>query len=523
MIDKSCVQQVLGSLMHHPQFLSQVDKYSLSIEDFNNRFEKYIFQAIKGLYEHGAAEIAPIDIANFLEVSSTASTVLKQNNGIEYLNDILEFSNWENFSYYYDKLKKFNLLRDYKKAGINVDEFYIDDAFNDKAEEVNKKFEQLTIQDIVEQVKKKLLAIESNYAATDEVITESVSENILDFIQDMNETLDVGMPIQGKIYNQVIGGARKGTLTIRSAGSGVGKTRSAVADACYLAYPIRYNPDKKEWEQSGSSEKVLFIVTEQNFKEVKKMILAYLTGINESRFKFGSFDGEELLLLNQAAEIIKHYEENFILLKMPNPTIDLVKMMIRQECLMKNIEYVFYDYIFIGPALLNEFKGFNLRNDEVLLMFATALKDLAVELNVALFTSTQVNASADDNKNIRNEASLAGGRATINKADNGAIMARPSPEELEILKQSISMFGTPDLVTDIFKVRSGEWTQVRIWSQFDRGTLRRKDLFITDARFEAVSGFFEDPNCEVTNWDEQDTEEIIQELRMLNDAIRRNN
>ena len=36
-----------------------------------------------------------------------------------------------------------------------------------------------------------------------------------------------------------IDGAKKGTLTIRSAGSGIGKTRNAVADACYLAYPFR--------------------------------------------------------------------------------------------------------------------------------------------------------------------------------------------------------------------------------------------------------------------------------------------
>ena len=72
----------------------------------------------------------------------------------------------------------------------------------------------------------------------------------------------------------------------------------------------------------------------------------------------------------------------------------------------------------------------------------TALKDLAVELNVGIFTSTQVNASADNNREIRNEASLAGGRATINKADNGIIMARPTNEELDMkeLRNRIESF-----------------------------------------------------------------------------------
>ena len=46
-------------------------------------------------------------------------------------------------------------------------------------------------------------------------------------------------------------------------------TRNAVADACYLAYPFRYNNVTCEWEQKGNNEKVLFIVTEQRFKEVR--------------------------------------------------------------------------------------------------------------------------------------------------------------------------------------------------------------------------------------------------------------
>lgn len=93
---------------------------------------------------------------------------------------------------------------------------------------------------------------------------------------------------------------------------------------------------------------------------------------------------------------------------------------------------------------------------------------------MGIFTSTQVNANADDNRNIRNEASLAGGRATINKADNGAIMARPTKEELESLHDLIQIHGQPNLVTDIFKVRSGQWTQVRIWSIVDLGVMRKK-------------------------------------------------
>ena len=40
--------------------------------------------------------------------------------------------------------------------------------------------------------------------------------------------------------------------------------------------------------------------------------------------------------------------------------------LVRENCLTHQISHVFYDYIFIGPALLGEFRGFNLRNDKLL-------------------------------------------------------------------------------------------------------------------------------------------------------------
>ena len=220
-------------------------------------------------------------------------------------------------------------------------------------------------------------------------------------------------------------------------------------------------------------------------QEIQKMILAYLTGFNETKFRYGGFTEAEQLIIRQALWVLEQFQDNFFIVRMPNPTIELVKTIVRENVLMHDIEYVFYDYIFISPSLLNEFKGFNLRNDEILLMFSTALKDLAVELNVFVMSSTQVNSNADNNQNIRNESSIAGSRSIINKADIGAIMARPSKEELEFLKsEGVSFY--PNIVTDIYKVRSGEWNQVRIWSDVNLGNLRKRDLFVTNARMEVL-------------------------------------
>lgn len=514
MVDKPTILQIIGSLMKHPQFLSESDKYNLTPDDFFYKLDKYIFVAIDSLYRNGAERIQPIDVENFLATNENAKLIFAQQKGIEYLQDADYLSEENNFLYYYKKLKKFNLLESLKNIGIDISDFYVEEPLDSKSIETNKHFEELDIDDIVTKVKQKVLTVEKEFIQNDTTETSNVYEGIEDIIEEATEQADVGAPIQGEIFNEVCAGARKGVFVLRSGGSGVSKTRQAVGDACYLAFPFRRDEISGKWVQEGNNKKVLFIATEQSAKEIQKMILAYLTGFNETKFRYGGFTPEEEIIIKQALWVMKTYQDNFFIVRMPNPTIELVKTIVRENVLMHDIEYVFYDYLFICPSLLNEFKGFNLRNDELLLMFSTALKDLAVELNIFMMSSTQVNANADDNRNIRNEASLAGSRSIINKADIGAIMARPTKEELDLLKSEDQTMALPNIVTDIFKVRSGEWNQVRIWSDVNLGNLRKKDLFVTNSRLEILQGVGGGYRYE-PSWDNETTTLYISQLKEI--------
>jgi len=514
MVDKSTILQIIGALMKHPQYLSETDKYNLTPDDFYYRIDKFIFVAIDSLYRNGAERIQPIDVENYLSTNASAKVMFDQLKGIEYLQDAEYLSEESNFPYYYKRLKKFNILEVFKNKGFNVEEFYVENPLTQKALEINEKFETLEIDDIVNAIKSKLLGVEREFIQNDTTETVNVFDGIKDIIEEAENQVDVGIPLQGEIFNEVCAGARKGVFVLRSAGSGTGKTRQAVGDACYIAFPFRYEAEQGKWVQSGSGRKVLFIATEQSAKEIQRMILAYLTGFNETKFRYGGFTKEEELIIRQALWVLEQYQDNFFIVRMPNPTIELVKTLVRENVLIHDIEYVFYDYIHISPSLLAEFKGYNLRNDEVLLMFSTALKDLAVELNVFMMSSTQLNAKGDDNSNIRNEASLSGSRSIINKADIGAIMARPTKEELEFLKTEGGISILPTMVTDIYKVRAGEWNQVRIWSDVNLGNLRKKDLFVTDARMEVLN-VGTSYNYQ-QNWENEVVQEYIKELKVIN-------
>ena len=497
--------------MKRPQFLSETDKYQLSLDDFYYKFDKYIFAAIENLYRGGANRIQPIDVENYLQSNGAASVIFKQNNGIEYLQDAEYLSETQNFEFYYKRLKKINLLTKLQNNGFDISEFYIEDLTNPKALEVNKNFEKLEIDEILDALKRKVLGLENEFTQNEVTRTESAFTGIEDIIESAQLQTDIGVPVQGDILNEVISGARRGTLIIRSAASGTGKTRQAVGDACLIAYPFRYEPKQDKWVQIGSGCKTMFIATEQTIPEIQKMILSYLTGFNESKFRYGNFTEKENRIIRQAVWIMEQYKDNFFIVQMPAPRIDLVKNLVREQVLLHGIEYVFFDYIFICPSLLGEFKGVSLRNDEILLMFSTALKELAVELNICMFTSTQVNANADSNQNIRNESSIAGSRAVINKADIGMVMARPSKEEIDFFTSTGEPI--PTIVTDIYKVRSGEWTQVRIWSIVDLGNLRKEDLYMTDSRLEKIEGytrhFFE------MEWEDNNFNEILEKVNEI--------
>lgn len=518
MNNKQDVLHIIGCLMKNTPLLSQVDKYNLTISDFETKFQKYIFDAISSLYHNGAKKVTSLEIEEYLNTNENAKQTFKDYNGFEFLQDAEEISILENFEYHYNRFKKINLLKSLQKSGFSIDEFYVDNPLSNSAVKINSEFEELTIQEIIDRVRKKILNIEKDYVTNDIIESEDIGDNIDALFEDIETHEGIGLPLQGHIFNEVTSGAQRGTFTLRSAASGVGKSRNMVGDACFLAFPIRYNQKTAEWEITGNSEKVLYIPTEQKIKEIKKMVLAYLTGINQKKFKYNKFSPAEKKIVEQAKAVMKEYSVNLRISRMGNPTNELVKSFIREECILNGFLYVFYDYIFICPSLLREFKGFSLRNDELLLILSTTLKDLAAELDVYVMSATQLNTNGDDSDNIRNESALAGGRSTINKADYGFIMARPTQEELKILDSFIQQYGvTPNLCTDVFKVRDGDLNQIRIWSVADLGTLRKTDLFVTDSRLQEphCSLDYDYLNFEFVNDEFASFEEFIKELEKI--------
>lgn len=483
--DKNAIMQVIGDLMKAPFILTD-NKYILTKKDFDTPLARNIFIAItKMIFENKMEKITVVDIDNFFQQNEISYENFKKQNGIQYLNDCLEISNLSNFDYYYNRLKKLSALRSLKEDGFDISKIYNENENDIVKEKIQQdKLNQMTLDDIFNTFIKSINDLQCDYICNDDSEEGLITTGIDNLFEELQQNPEIGIPLQGKIYNTVVRGARQKKYYLISGSTGSGKSRQMIGHACTIAFPERFDTKKNKWIVTGKGEKVLFFGTEMEKDETQTMILAHISGINEDKILNNYYENpEEKQRIYDAIKVMQHYQDNFIFVRVGDPSIGQVKSLIRKEVLKYDIKYVFYDYIFSSPGLLTEYKNLNLREDVILTLLSTALKDLANELNIFIMSGTQLNGNWQDFKGLRNQNLIRGSKGIVDKIDVGGISLPVTQEEhqtIDILARKLGK-DLPTQVQDIYKVRRGKYNRVRIWSKVDLGTCRTEDLFLTDA------------------------------------------
>ena len=312
-----------------------------------------------------------------------------------------------------------------------------------------------------------------------------MADGIEELYKELQTVPEVGLPLEGEIYNTITRGARLKKLYIDSGSSGTGKSRRMAGNAAHLAIPMFFNVETGEWENTGIENKVLYITTELEHAEVQTLIIAYISGVNEDKILNNKYTQEERERVELAIQYIQQYD-NIIIEFLPNPSLATIQTTIKKHVLQEDVEYVFYDYIHI-TAGLTDGRDKNTRDDVILMLVSDTLKNLANELNIHVSTATQLNGDYED-KEVKNQNLIRGSKAIADKADIGAITLPVNQAEEELGQALALKLGTlePNFITDIYKNRRGKWTGVRIWRNIDLGTCRTVDCFVTDRRNEPI-------------------------------------
>lgn len=509
--DRMAYRQVVGSLMYNPLlFLEYTD---ILPTDFDNKVARVCFIAIHNLYSEGATKLTTIEVEEEILKNDGASAAIYRNDGgLEFLKIAYEFAEPSNFELYYNRLKKYSLLRRLKKENYDISDYYKEDKdLTEPIEEIylQERFDNATIEDILNNVEGKYNIIRNDYLHGGKKRGDP-AEGIFELIEEFQKKPNIGPSLEGQFFSSACRGAREGCFYLKSASSGSGKSRTAVFDACRIAYPIRYSAEKgnfiKEIDAEGNERlprKTLFIVTEMDKEELQSIILAYLSGVNESHILTGKYDFGELSRVKFAAKIMKMYSGYLLIEEISDPNLVNIEATIKKYATIDNIKYCFFDYIHTTASMLGQFQKNNLNEATILMMMANQLKQLAKDYGIFIFSATQVNMSAmADDGEFKNEMSIRGSKAVADKADFAYVMTKIGAKTWNSIVGSLKQGARqgiiesryvedeqyrPTHILDIYKNRRGSYKNVRIWTKLDLGTGYRKDLFMTTADNEPLS------------------------------------
>ena len=445
-VDTASIIQVIGNIYNNPNLLDS-EKYKFNEEDFPLEFHKILFGSIYNLHTLGAKEININNIEDYLKNRPQALGTYKSNKGAEYLEKISSTVQLSTFDYYYNKMKKMTLLRMYDSAGMDLSWIYdVDNILDTKKKQYQEEWlDNSSLEQIADTIDKKITDIKLKYVdGTDSEFVQA-GDNIVELIKQLQKTPDAGYPLFGPFVNTITRGARLKKLYLRSAATGVGKTRAMIADACNIACGQIYDIDQGKWIDNGTKEPTLYVTTEQEVEEIQTMMLAFLSDVDENHIIYNKYEEGEFDRVIYAAELIK--KSPIHIKRLPDFSLVDIENTIKYSIYEYGVKYVFFDYLHTSMKILSEVTGKTgikgLREDNVLFMMAIRLKDICNEYGVFIMTSTQLNADYREAQ-VYDQNLLRGAKSIADKIDLGMIMLQTSAEDKQMLKPILAQKNLPE-------------------------------------------------------------------------------
>ena len=243
------------------------------------------------------------------------------------------------------------------------------------------------------------------------------------------------------------------------------------------------------WIKNGTAEPCLYIATEQEKEEIQTMMLAFLSCVNEDHILNGKYEGDEEARVREAARIIS--ESPIYIEVLPDFSLQDVENKIKKNMRDHNIKYCFHDYIHTSLKILEEITkksgGVRLREDNILFMLSTRLKDLCNKYGIFIMSATQLNGDYQEAE-TPDQNLLRGAKAIADKIDFGSILLPVKDKDIESLGRILTSntFDRPNLKLSVYKNRRGRYKGIYLWCQADLGTCRVKPMFATTYGYEII-------------------------------------
>lgn len=492
-VNKQAIREILGSLLQEP---SLIREYKIVQNDFPETFHKLIYAAINNLYRNGAEIIDVVAVDEYLSHYETQYQIFTKNEGIDFLEKIQEMAVPNNFKYYYEQLKKFSLLRSYVENGIDVSEFYDPNEIDPVTIETQQRMlDEYSIQDIINHFRKKQLKIAAPFIMNEGRDSKKAGVGGLEQKEKWKKDTAWGIGYSSAYLTTALHGLRKRRFNVKSAGTGVGKTRTSIADIGYACSPYYYDKSLNKWceNPNGKNNGALYIGTEMELlEEIDPILWAYISDVPQEHIEFNMYEEGEEERVDEAIRILEH-EANIWFEYLPEYDSSMLEEVIEEHKIKHNITHVWFDYISATVELNSEYATESktkmvVREDQVLANLSKRLKNFTRKFDISLESYTQVTGDFKNEAN-RDQTIVRGAKSIIDKADGALIAMPPTVKELKkiepITREMLNGY-VPNLVYSLYKNRGGKWNKIKIWLYIDYNTMRTHDLFVTDYEYKLI-------------------------------------
>jgi replicative DNA helicase len=346
-----------------------------------------------------------------------------------------------------------------------------------------------TLVQLADKINDKIEAIRYRYVDNAYGEATPAGKGIFELIQGFKDHPEVGVPLYGPFINAVTRGARLKKFYLMSAATGVGKTRNMIANCCYIGCNKIYD-DTFGWMKTGAAQPCLFITTEQELGEVQTMMLAFLSGVNEDHILNNFYEGDEDERVQEAAKILE--SSPIFIEELPDFSLADVETTIKKNLRDHDIKYVFHDYIHTSIKILEEITrrsgGVKLREDNILFMLSTKLKDICNQYGVFIMSATQLNADYTTSE-TPDQNLLRGAKAIADKIDYGSILLQTTQADIDALEPILqaNVFDRPTIKMSVYKNRRGRYKGIYLWCKADLGTCRIQPMFCTTYNYDLIN------------------------------------
>lgn len=381
---------------------------NLTLEDFTENAWRVYFQILFDIIlVERKNVIDDITVALYLEKHLKLKEKYDEYGGFDMIQNAMTYIKVENFDGYVAELRKWKAVIQLCKRGYPVKERLSDYA-------------DMTEEDIYNEHEAYLNHIFANTAF--EVDSVNAFDGMYEFIEELNNSADVGMPLyHADILNSEIGGFNlNGHIYGLGASSGIGK--SSMAFNWVIASAIT------------QGERVVLIVNEEDAKRTRKDLLIWVANnifkeeLHKRTLRDGNFNEDTLKLLKKCADWLDKKKEEHILtvIALERYSVDIAIKVI------KKYASAFGCRVFILDTLK---ESFDAKTDEI---YKSMMRDM-VKLydtvkpsakNVGLFVTYQLGKSSLKMRYLTNNE-IGQAKSIVDVMSVNLMMRRPYEDEYE--------------------------------------------------------------------------------------------